>query len=177
VASYEWYKTAMASATPAQLTQWYDAHAPALVLYARQLAPPGEAEDIVHDAFVRLMAQRAAPAGAKAWLHRAVRNAAISRLRSRTRRRARERRVAAGRTELFERREEDLLDARAAEGALASLPAEQREVIVLRIWAGLTLQQTADTMGRSVPAVFRLYRASLAAIRKGMRNPCETKTP
>ena len=104
----------------------------------------------------------------------AVRNEAISRGRSRRRRELRERRQAAGRVELFEPRADDLIDARSAQAALERLDADQRELVVLRIWADMTLDQIARTTGLSVATVFRRYRAALAAIRKEMQ-PC-TKT-
>ena len=158
----------------ANLGRWYDELGSALALYARQVGEPHEAEDVVQEVFLRLMAQRVAPHDVKAWLFRAVRNEAISRGRSRRRRKLRERRQAVGRVELFEPRADDLLDARAAQAALERLDADQRELVVLRIWADMTLDQIARTTGLSVATVFRRYRAALAAIRKEMQ-PC-TKT-
>ncbi len=157
------------------LVRWYDELGSALVLYARQVGDSHEAEDVVQEVFLRLMAQRSAPRDVKAWLFRAVRNEAISRGRLRRRRRLREQRQAAGRVEMFEPREDDLIDARAAQAALERLDTDQRELVVLRIWADMTLEQIARTTGLSVPTVFRRYRAALAAIRKEMQ-PC-TKTP
>jgi RNA polymerase sigma-70 factor (ECF subfamily) len=101
-----------------------------------------------------------------------VRNAALSALRSRRRRRDRERLRAAERREAFEARPGDLVDARTAQRLLAALPEEQREVVVLRVWGGLTLQETSDVTGRPVTTVFRRYRTGLAAIREGMESSC-----
>ncbi len=166
----------MASIDPATLGGWYDAHAAALVLYARQFVSPGEAEDIVQDVFVRLMAQRGRPDNARAWLFRSVRNAAVSRLRAGHRRRRREQARAAGRREAFESRPEDLIDARVARQLLASLPQDQREVVVLRVWSGLTLREIAETTDAGITSVFRRYRAGLAALRKGMESSCHKKS-
>ena len=60
---------------PDLLGRLIDEHAAALVLYARQwCAAP---EDVVQDAFVKLVSQKQPPDKALAWLYRVVRNAAI----------------------------------------------------------------------------------------------------
>src|SRR5215212_5273730 len=74
-----------------KLAAWFEAHAAPLVLYARHwLGERAGAEDVVQEVFIRLMAQPAEPLNVKAWLHTAVRNAAIGELRSAQRRRRRE---------------------------------------------------------------------------------------
>src|SRR5947209_8750401 len=116
-----------------QLTALFDAHAAALVLYARQfVADRAAAEDVVHDVFVRLIELPRVPVDAKAWLFRSVRNGAISTSRSASRRRKREAIVSVARREWFEQRVEDLIDAGSAQRALEALPSAQREVVVLR---------------------------------------------
>jgi RNA polymerase sigma-70 factor (ECF subfamily) len=166
----------MGSIDPAQLSRWFDAYASALVLYARQWLPDGAAEDIVQDVFIRLMSQRPAPANAKAWLFRSVRNAALSHLRSRHRAETREQRVAADRPAWFDERPEELISAAEAQAALGTLPDEQREVIVLRIWGQLTFEEIAEILGRSVSTLFSRYKTGLAAIRKKLELSCRAKT-
>src|SRR5688500_876238 len=97
---------------PAKLATWFEAHAAALVLYARQrVAERARAEDVVQEVFVRLMAQRAEPPNVKAWLHASVRNAAIDEARSSRRRKHREERVAAAHAaRWFEHRPDELID-------------------------------------------------------------------
>src|SRR5262245_42203339 len=71
-----------------RLAELIDAHAPALVLYARQwCAAP---EDVVQEAFCKLAALRSWPDDPQAWLFRVVRNAAIDVGRSDRRRERRE---------------------------------------------------------------------------------------
>src|SRR5687767_13538536 len=108
------------------------------------------------------------PPNVRAWLYRAVRNAAISASRSTGRRGRRERAVAGERGAWFEPRPHDLLDAAAAQAALQQLPVTQREVVVLRLWSGLTLTGVAEVTGLPVSSVFDQYRTALAAIRKHM---------
>ena len=63
--------------SPATLGRMYDAYGAALVLYARQwLDDRSAAEDVVQEAFVRLVAQPALPRNARAWLYAVVRNGA-----------------------------------------------------------------------------------------------------
>lgn len=165
----------MDSIEPTELSRWFDAFGPALVLYARQWLPAEVAEDVVQDVFVRLMAQRAAPANVKAWLFRSVRNAAISQIRSRHRSERHAQQASEARPRWFEGRPDDPIDAKTAQDALRSLPHEQREVIVLRIWCEMTLEEIAGIVEQPVSTLFSRYKAGLAAIRKRLEAPCPTK--
>ena len=78
----------MARIEPELLGRFFDEHASALVLYARQWSE--RPEDIVQDAFVALARQRRLPERVVPWLYRVVRNAAIAAARSDRRRRRRE---------------------------------------------------------------------------------------
>jgi len=159
---------------PADLAQWFEAHAPPLVLYARQWLDRSASEDAVQEVFVRLMLQRQPPQNVRAWLYRAVRNEAISRGRSERRRDQRERRRA-GSERWFDVEPAESLDAAAAEVALKDLPPGQRETIVLRVWGGMTLAEVAAVTGSPVSTVFDQYQAGLRAVRQKMGVPCKTK--
>ena len=152
----------------------FDAHARALVLYARQWLDDGRARDAVQEAFVRLLRREDSPPNVLAWLYRSVRSAAIDNLRSEQRRQRREREVASGRSMWFEPRPEDAIDAAAAQTALATVLEKQREVIVLRLWSGLTLAEIAEVCQVSVSTVFSRYRAGLAAVRKRLEQTSTT---
>jgi RNA polymerase sigma factor (sigma-70 family) len=151
-----------------------DEHAAALVLYARQwCAAP---EDIVQEAFLKLVAQRAPPEHMVPWLYRVVRNAAISAARAAQRRRHHES-VAATRTPAwFQPAEGTGLDAEAATTALQALPLEQREIIVAHLWGGLTFEQIAELTGTSSSTAHRWYTAGLAALRERLNFPCLDQT-
>lgn len=146
--------------------RWFDAHARALVLYARQWREEEGARDAVQEAFARLLRLSAEPENVPAWLYQTVRHAALDDRRAENRRQQRELRAARERTAWFTPRSEDLIDAAAAQAALVHLPSEQREVIVLRLWSGLTLAEVAEVCQAPVSTVFSRYRAGLAAIRK-----------
>ena len=166
----------MGSIDPARLSRWFVAYAAALSLYARQWLDSAVAEDVVQDVFISLMTQRSEPVNIKAWLFRSTRNAAISRLRSEKRRGRREERATGRRSPWFEAPPEALIDAATAQAALTPLPEDQREVVVLRIWATLTLQEIADIVGQPVSTIFSRYRIALKAIRERLESSCRTKS-
>jgi RNA polymerase sigma factor (sigma-70 family) len=148
-------------------------HAAALTLFARQwCAAP---EDAVQEAFLKLVSLRPEPRSPVGWLYRAVRNGAISAGRAERRRQRHEGRAAARAPAWFHPAEPTGLDAATAAAALADLPVEQREVIVARLWGGLTFEQIAELTGTSPPTAFRRYAAGLEALRQKLRVSCPAK--
>ncbi len=156
--------------TPHDFARLVDAHGPPLVLFARQwCATP---EDVVQDAFLKLVTLRQPPRDAIAWLYRVVRHGAIDAGRADRRRQRRE--AAARPTHWFVEPEVDGLDAAAAVAALERLPGEQREVIVARLWGGLNYEQIAEVAGCSASTACRRYSAGIAALRQELGWPCPT---
>lgn len=154
---------------PRWLANLIDQHASALVLYARQwCAVP---EDVVQDAFLKLVQARRLPDDPVAWLFRVVRHAALDDAKMERRRKTREQQAP---TRWFAEPELDGLDAPSAIAALEVLAAEQREVIVARLWGGLTLEQIAVVAECSVSSVHRRYEAGIAHLRKVLGVPCPT---
>src|ERR1700722_3278455 len=125
----------------AEVAGLFEAHARALVLYARQWAGVEGAEDVVQRVFVRMIVGGRLPEEPRTWLFRCVRNEAISYQRSEGRR-GRGGKAGAGRG-WFVSKPEDRVDGDAAQAAVESLEAELREVILLRLWSGLTLMEIA----------------------------------
>jgi RNA polymerase sigma factor (sigma-70 family) len=155
--------------TPHDFARLLDTHGPPLLLYARQwCATP---EDIVQDAFLKLVALRQPPREVVPWLYRVVRNGAIDALRT-ARRRQRRESAAARPVRWFVEAEVDGLDAASAVAALERLAAEQREVIVARLWGGLSFEQIAELAGCSPSTAFRRYSAGIDALRQEMGVPC-----
>ena len=144
------------------------AHAAVLVLFARQWSD--SPEDAVQEAFCKL-ASASAPDDPVAWLYRVVRNAAIDAGRSARRRIERER-AAARSVRWFLEPAIDGLDAQTAVIALESLAPDLREVIVARLWGGLTLDQIAAAAGCSVSTAHRRYEAGIAALRERLGVKC-----
>ena len=53
-----------------------------------------------------------------------------------------------------------------AQAALTQLPPEQREVIVLKVWGGLTFSQIAETLGMPANTAASRYRYGLTALKQ-----------
>lgn len=147
---------------PDILGMLYREHAPALLLYARQW--PGSDDDIVQDAFVRLAQQSPPPERVLPWLYRVVRNGALATNRADVRRRKRE--GVAGTRQAWFAAADDRLDAAEAAGLLAALALELREVIVARVWGGLTFEEVARLVGCSLPTAHRRFQTGLAELRE-----------
>jgi RNA polymerase sigma factor (sigma-70 family) len=158
---------------PTLLGWLYRKHAPALRLFARQWDDHGD--DLVQNAFVRLAQQTLTPEKILPWLYRVVRNEAIAAHRASSRRRRREQRVST--TEAWFSNAEDRLDTAEATQALAGLPLEMREVIVARLWGGLTFEDVAQLVGCSAPTAHRRYQAGLALLRERLEGKWTRTTP
>jgi RNA polymerase sigma-70 factor, ECF subfamily len=146
--------------------QLYDRHGAALLLYARGfVADASAAEDLVHGVFLNLLRTRpkvrAAPA---AYLYRAVKNAALNVQRNRARE-APMPEHEAWFTQSGGNREAAL----ALQAALAELPAEQREAVVMRIWSGMTLEEVAEATGVPANTAASRYRYALDKLRERLK--------
>src|SRR5207245_3120551 len=142
------------------LAAFYDAYAPLAFGVLRRMLPPEEAAEVLQDVFWALWrgasdydAARGTP---EAWVTIRARSRGIDRLRSLSRRdemfvSAEPRQEAADRpaaefVALVEER--DLL-----RGALGALPPEQREVIRLAYFGGLTQSEIATRLGQPLGTV------------------------
>ena len=142
---------------------------PGLVLFARQWArSAADAEDIVQEAFVKFW-RRNHNIDNRALLYATVRSIALDFLR-RDSRRVRRESVAVAETEpsvqpTFEIEDESQ---RALVAAVDLLPAEQREVLVMKIWNELTFAEIASALGISQNTAASRYRYALAALKKNL---------
>jgi RNA polymerase sigma-70 factor (ECF subfamily) len=155
------------------LARLFDALGASLVVYARQLAPSGVAEDLVQEAFIRLAGQRDAPGNPRAWLVVAIRNGAVDALRARRRLEGRGRQLREER--LFVSSSPDPLAVEEAQQALAALPLEEREVITLRLWNDVTFEEIAALMGMPLSTVYSRYKSGLEQIRARWEAPCRNR--
>jgi RNA polymerase sigma-70 factor (ECF subfamily) len=159
--------------SPHDFTHLLDSYGPALVLYARQwCAVP---EDVVQDAFLKLVTLRQPREAVVPWLYQVVRNGAIDAERVARRRQKRE--AAARPASWFVEPEVDGLDAATAVAGLERLPLEQREVIVARLWGGLSFEQIGAVAGTSASTAFRRFEAGIAELRRAMGVPCPNHSP
>ena len=149
--------------SPHEFARLVDKHGPALILYARQWAPAPE--DVVQDAFLKLVALAAEPREVVPWLYRVVRNAAIDAGKADRRRHHREQAVARPEHWFVETKMHGFDAAKAIE-ALKHLPGEQREIIVARLWGGLSFEQIGTTAGCSASTAFRRFSAGIDSLRQ-----------
>ena len=149
-------------------------HGSALLLYARQFTDSlADAEEAVQDGFVRFW--RAAQDGriravkSPGLLFTYVRRSALDLVRSSNRRAVREEKAAEtlyDRQPTFESGLEKEERRVAIEKALAELPGEQREAVVMRIWGELSFRQIGDVLGVPLHTVASRYRYALRALRR-----------
>jgi RNA polymerase sigma-70 factor (ECF subfamily) len=156
------------------LMRLVDGHGPALVLYAQQWCDGPE--DVVQEALLRLMRARPAPDNPVGWLYRVVRNRAISESRSRAVRGRHQKHLATTRQPWFEPNADAALDGAEATAALESLPVDLREVVVLRVWSGLSFDEIGQLVGKSTSTAHRKYEAGLTALRNKWSMSCPNET-
>jgi RNA polymerase sigma-70 factor (ECF subfamily) len=143
--------------------------APGLVLFARQWTrSPADAEDIVQEAFVKFW-RREHNIDNRALLYATVRSIALDFIR-RDARRARREADAALESDPVSAPQFDFADdsQRALAVALDLLPAEQREVLVMKIWSELTFADIGTALGISQNTAASRYRYALAALKKNL---------
>lgn len=147
-------------------TQWWDQHAPALLMFARTWTSTlRDAEDALQDGFVRFYRNRASARNPLAYLYACVKLAALDIRRGENRRHQREQRVAAESEAVFQA--EPLCDAseqhrrNEIERAIAELPNDQQQTVVLKIWGGLTFTQIGDVLSISANTAASRYRYAL----------------
>jgi RNA polymerase sigma factor (sigma-70 family) len=153
--------------SPTELKPLLDQLAGPLVLYARQwcVSP----EDIVQEAFIKLIQQRTKPDDPRAWLFRVVRNAAIDVMKSEKRRKDRENRVAQPES-VFQAKLVDGLSEIDVQQALEALPDDEREVIVAHLWGGVSFEAIGQMLGCAASTAHRRYLQGLDQLRERWRD-------
>ena len=144
----------------------YDQHGPALVAYACSfVVDVGAAEDVVQQVFLKLLRNPGlVPDLPAAYLYRAVRNAALNARRNGFRQEPLD--VIES---CFVHTGGDHEAALALQAALRDLPEEQREVVTMRIWSGMTLDEIAAATGVSLNTVASRYRYALEKLRERLK--------
>ena len=149
------------------LAELYDLHGATLFRYALMiLADAAAAEDAVQETFVHLaraLHRQPPPDVTYAYLATAVRNECFS-MQRRRRRRPEEPLPLLEREAADASEEERLI----LDGALAALPAEQREVMYLKVFEGLTFQEIGERCGVNVNTAASRYRYAAAALRRAL---------
>lgn len=152
------------------LEQLYDQYAHALFRYAVSLLSSAEdAEDAVQEVFVKIAREHRRIGRIreiKPYLFTATRNAAYTLLRNRKRGERLQEELCSD--YLTRPAAEDELQSDAICKGFATLPIEQREVLVLHIYDGLTFKEIAKTIGSSISTVTSRYRYGIDKLRKAL---------
>jgi RNA polymerase sigma factor (sigma-70 family) len=143
---------------------------PGLLLFARQWTrSAADAEDIVQEAFVKFW-RRNHRIDNRALLYATVRSIALDFIRRNNRRARREAAVVAEADPTVEPQFEWEHEAQSAlVAAVNSLPHDQREVLVLKIWNELTFVEIAGALGISQNTAASRYRYALANLKKSLQ--------
>jgi RNA polymerase sigma-70 factor (ECF subfamily) len=148
------------------IRRYYDQHGPALVAYACSfVADLAVAEDAVHHVFLKLLrGDTRVPDVPLAYLYRAVRNAALNLRRNGQRDVPLETQGT-----WFDHRGGNSEAALALRTALSEIPEEQRAVVIMRIWSGMTLEEISAATGTPLNTVASRYRYALGKLRERLQ--------
>jgi RNA polymerase sigma-70 factor, ECF subfamily len=168
----------IARGDPAALGELYDRYGRAVfgVLY-RMLGAPEPAEEVAQDAFHavwrRAGTYRADRGSVRTWLLAIARNAAIDWRRTKGKRVEREAAIDEAAELIEEIRVDDRviasLRAERVRAAVASLPDEQRVVLGLAFWSGLSQSEIAERTGAPLGTVKSRVRLGMSKLRERLR--------
>lgn len=142
-------------------------HGAALALVAAHWTDA--ADDCVQEALIELAALPRSPDRPAAWLFRRVRQRALNAARAARRRDAHE--ATAWRERLQRRAGTDPAEAAELLDALALLPRDDRELVTLRFYSGLSYAEVAEAVGSSKSVVHRRTEAALDRLRTRLEGP------
>jgi RNA polymerase sigma-70 factor (ECF subfamily) len=131
----------------------------------------GEAEDVLQDTFLTLLRLPARPENPAHYCMRTLRNRALNYRRSLWRRLSREWES----NRWFDRQAEESPTETAAMQALAELPLDQREVIVLKLWNRCTFEEIGGLLEISPNTAAGRYRYGLQKIKNQLKDVYETE--
>lgn len=154
----------------------YRRHSSSLLLFATALiGERSRAQDIVHRVFAKLLDQNNIQqiTDEKAYLFACVRNAILNDARVRRREVPLETNAV-----MFEPPNKDYAAEQRLRMALNTLPAGQKEVMVLHVWGELTFLEIGKALGISSNTAASRYRYALAKLREAMGNKegCHAKS-
>lgn len=145
-----------------------ETHFSTLLLYARKWSIDN-AEDIVQEAFVRLLKssfRENLPEQVLPWLFKTVRNGAIDSFRKKQRRQKHENAFARENEIRFVPPVNSEIHPEDISKMLETLTPEQHEIVIARIWGGLTFDEIAKLVNSSRTSVFRQYTEALQNMRE-----------
>jgi RNA polymerase sigma-70 factor, ECF subfamily len=143
----------------------YQQHGPGLLLYACSLlGRKHAAEDVLQQVFMKLLEQNTIPEEPKPYLFRAVHNVALNSIRNESKQ------VDLADIEpWFEAPEQDHAARVSLTVEIMLIPQEQRRVLVLHLWGGLSFDEIATMLVISPNTAASRYRYALQKLRAAMQ--------
>jgi len=143
----------------------YQQHGPGLLLYGCSLLGRKHvAEDVLQQVFMRLLEQNTLPEDPRPYLFRAVRNAAFNVMRSESKQ------VELADIEpWFEAPQHDYAARVTLTAEIMRIPEEQRQVLVLHLWGGLSFDEVGGVLAISANTAASRYRYALQKLRAAMQ--------
>jgi RNA polymerase sigma-70 factor (ECF subfamily) len=154
--------------TPDEWRSWLRENGPRFLLFSRQQTrTDSDAEDVLQDALVESW-QRAGKMPDDALVFATIRRRAIDLARSSTRRAIRE--EESGPAEpWFSPDVEQRETQRVMEEAVKQITPIYRDVVVLKMWGGLTFQQISETLGIPLNTAASRYRYAIEELRETLK--------
>ena len=156
-----------------QVLLLYERQSRGLLAYACSFTGSfASAEDALHHVFERLLRGDIEIDGPpESYLYRAIRNASLNHLRSRSRETEWDNHMERRMETRSENRWFDSPPGMEGVGlelqsSLQELPAEQREVVLMHVWGGMTFEEIAAALGASPNTAASRYRYGLAKLRE-----------
>lgn len=169
------YARQMSAGDLSALGPLFDLVGPRLVRYAQTVLRNGsDAEDAVQAAVVRLASHPESLAAAEmpwAYCLRVVRNEAIRLITKKRAKPSLSHTPAAATYHRWSVEEEETRQQVLT--AIRKLPAEQAEVVVLKVWEGLTFLEIADITGETPNTVASRYRYALEKLQRTLESLAE----
>ena len=150
----------------AEIEFLYRQHGAALLLFASTITGErGRAQDAVHQVFLKLIENGSLSRAQdkKAYLFACIRNAVLNERKNQDRHEPLETDSA-----WFSPPGRDVTGEQNLRRALAALPDDQRQIVVLHIWGDLTFSEIADLLSISSNTAASRYRYALGKLRDAM---------
>jgi RNA polymerase sigma-70 factor, ECF subfamily len=160
---------------PDDLERLYDEHAPALFAFLLNFTrDENDTRDVLQEIFIKFARQPdllAAARDERAFLIRLAHNAAIDQMRRRATRSKQHGQFGAEQISAFAPTHDPDEAAFRSElsAALGELPADQRAVVHLKLWTGLTFEEIAATLEIPLNTAASRYRYGLDKLRARLR--------
>ena len=160
---------------PSALDRLYDEHAPALFAFLLNFTrDESDTRDVLQEIFIKLARQPDLLANARDERHfllRLAHNAAVDQMRRHSTRAKHHEQFGAEQLSAFAPTDDPDEAAFRTElaTALGELPAEQRAVVHLKLWAGLTFDEIAATLEIPLNTAASRYRYGLDKLRTRLR--------